>query len=322
MFAPALLFTWLAGCAGPGLSPSVDLREDGMAAALPSDTTLLFGGDLRSLGEAPFTEALLTRAGMEIADLDAAVLAAGGPAAGARAVDEVRIGCGDAGCAALLEGDFAGTQLTGARLTAARFDGLPARGKPAPGKVPGVDAVGSAGQRYSLRVLSGEKAVLGDRAAVRAVRKSGSGGAGLDVSRFDGDVPAGDLWVVAWDLERLVEQAARRAERGAPGAGDALRERVAEAVAKAPVPLADIATVALSVALGVEREDPVEARLRVRCHDEGAALTLAIAMEVAAARAPAAGAEPLEVTVARVGPVVEAVGTLGTPALLALLEGG
>lgn len=279
---------------------------------------------------------------MSAADLDAAVLAVGGPAAGAGAVDQVRVGCGDAGCAALLEGDFASEfegDPRGARLgqpLRKRLEELDAgaiRTSAAPGALPGVDAVGRSGERYSLRVLSSEKAVVGDRAAVRAIRRSrgeelpgaedAPPGAGLDLTRIDGDVPAGDLWIVAWDLERLVSQASRRVERGSPGAGNALRERVARAVANSPIPLEDIATVALSVGLGsggldATPEQGIEARLRVRCQSEGAALLLSVAMEAAAARSP----EAIGVSVVRVGPVVEAVGAIGAPELLSLLEGG
>ncbi len=304
------MLAWLIGCAGPGLSPDLDVRGDTMLAALPSDVTLVVGGDLRSVRGAPLLAEVLAHLGVDRADLDARVEEAGGLSAGTEAVDALRVGCGDAGCAALLEGDFTGARTPTLPEPGARAGGL--RVRAAPTRLAGLDAQSEAGERYALRLLSDTKGILGDRAAVRAVRRAR--GQGLDVSRLEGDIPEGDLWIAAWDLDRLTEQAARRAERAAPGAGEDLRDWVARLAERAPVPLSDLATVALSVRL----DAGAEARIRVRCTDEAAALTVAMALDVAAARVR----DRFDVTVVRDGLRVEAAGAVDAETLLTLVEGG
>lgn len=112
--------------------------------------------------------------------------------------------------------------------------------------------------------------------------------------------------MVAWDLPRLLVQARKRADESGAGA---VVERLARAVANAPVPAGDIATVAVAVDVGPD----VEARLRVRCADHGTATLLTAALE-------STKVDGVELRVVRDGLRVEAVGTLPLATLLARLE--
>ncbi|MBN2360159.1 MAG: hypothetical protein JXR83_11975, partial [Deltaproteobacteria bacterium] len=106
-----LLFLGIAGCGGGALAPSYDLASDPLVLALPPGTTLLVGIDARSLRQAPAFGAAIAHSGIDLPALERRLRERGGLSSGADAVAQARIGCGDQGCAALVEGDLHGLSV-------------------------------------------------------------------------------------------------------------------------------------------------------------------------------------------------------------------
>lgn len=272
----------LLACAPDTLAPDAAVTGDAMLAALPADVTLVASVDMAALPEAlraPARDALRR--------------------AGVPAVERGRLGCGGAGCVALLEGDFAGMALE--REEAVQADGaVVARVAPARGTLPGLDAWTRAGEPLALRRLAPGKLVVGDRAAVRAAAAARRGG--FHVEQLTGAIPEGAAWVAARDLDRLLDQADDRLARR----GEVLPDALLDLLTAAPVELEAVDVVALSFgADGV-------ARLRVTTRDEDTADIVQRALVLGSGRLAA------PVQVARVGRQVEASG--GAAALLDTLR--
>ncbi len=177
----------LAACAAPPPA-TVDAR----LATLPPDASLVVALDAPSLLASPALAELLTGAGFAPEVLSGL---AGAP--GLR-VDDVRLGCDELGCVALLEGEVVDA--------AAALEGLLARPPAgldlvrAGGELRGIDAITEAGDDLVLRVLADDKAVFGDRAAVQAAWER-RGGGGLDAAAVAAAVPPSENWGNA--LQRL-----------------------------------------------------------------------------------------------------------------------
>lgn len=248
---------WLLACA-PSLGPDLAVGGDAMLAALPADVTVVGGLAPGVLADAD-TRAVAARFGLDPAAIDRRLADAGLDGAGA--IDRAVFGCGDAGCAALLEGRFAALDV------GAVADGTPARALAS--GTDAVELVDRRGQRFVFGRLAPDRAVAGDRAALRAIDDAARDGASLDPAVFAGVVPAGDVWVAARDPRRFVAQARVRGER----AGAASLVAGLDALAAAPLDHVEAVAAALSVG-------PV-AELRVR------AVLTDTATAVAAARAAA-----------------------------------
>lgn len=159
----------LAGC-GEALGPDAPVLGDAMLEALPADAVLV--GSLGDLGDE--LDALAAQGWVE---LDALPLS--------RLPERLVLGCGEAGCVGLVEGE--------------------------------VEPVGRGRRRSSVlwtlragdvdlrwRRLGSGKAVVGEARAVDALRLARSTrGPRLDLRPLQGAVPAGEAWLYTGDAERL-----------------------------------------------------------------------------------------------------------------------
>jgi len=275
--APVALLL-VAACAAPE-----PVTPDPRLATLPPDASLVVAMDAPSLLSSPALSELLAGAGFAPQVLTGL---AGAP--GLR-IDDVRLGCDEVGCVALLEGDFAEAPAAIEALLARPPAGLDV-GR-AGGELPGVDAVNEAGDDLVLRILADDKAVFGDRAAVQAAWER-RGGGGLDAAAVAAAVPPSENWVLLRAPARLEAAVAARLALRRPGAGAAWRTRVARVRAEVPE-LDGVESLGVGLSPGVPG-----VRVRASCRDEAMA-------EALAARGAGPGRE-----VVRAGRVVDVAGAL------------
>ncbi|GDX80777.1 hypothetical protein LBMAG42_25880 [Deltaproteobacteria bacterium] len=281
----SLVLLTLMACAEPTAPASVSVANDERLATLPLDSTLVASIDLPALAAGSGVVSLLREAGMDPAPL-LALAEVGAGVEGFR-VRDARLGCGGSGCVALLEGGFtpAGVERATDAVADAVADAEAERASVANGD-------------WVLRRLSAQKAVFGDREAVREVWEAvRSGAPGLDVAALEGRVPDGGLWVLVRDVERFEAQAAARA--GAVRPDGAARVHAGLARARTQLPSLDrVETLAASVsATGL-------LHARAVCADEAAAMDLEL--RLGAAGLEAKGLEG--VAVSRSGATVEVTG--------------
>lgn len=273
----SLVLLPIVSCAEPSAPFSVDVENDERLATLPADSTLVASIDIPALAAGSGGVSLLRDAGVDPTSLLA--LAEAGAGVEGFLVRDARLGCGDTGCVALLEGSF--TQSGVASLTEMVAESA---------------AAGEAD--WVLRRLSTHKAVFGDREAVREVWEAHRDGTpGLDVAGLEGRVPAGGMWVFVRDVERFEAQAAARAALGSPSGAVRVHEGVAKVRAQLPS-LDRIESLAASLT--------VTGALHARavCADEGAAIDVELRL-----RAAALDAKGLDgAAVSRNGAVVELTG--------------
>ena len=182
----------LIACAG--VSPSLEVGDDAMLAALPADVTVVGGIDAAAL-VAPDADDLLADAGLAREDGDA-----------------IRFGCGWDGCAALAEGRFGELRRPAVSLPRSRE------------RAHGFDVPTGLG-RVAVRRLDSTRLVAGDPAALRRVAL---GGSTFDLASLDGRVPDGDAWVLLRDPATLSEQAAWRLDGRAADLAEQVRAAWAE----------------------------------------------------------------------------------------------
>jgi hypothetical protein len=263
-----LVCVGLAACGGGELAPSRDLVGDPLLAALPTSTTLIAGLDAWSLRRAPAFAALAAAAGLNLPELEQRLREQTVLTAGLDSVAQLRIGCGDRGCVLLVDGDLHGLSLPWA---AARL-GAPAVCRDAGDGVGAVDGQLTPAEPVSVRLLSPQRALVGDAAAAQEVLA----GLAQATPQFDPAplreaIPAGALWLVAQRPDDLAAQAATRlAAHDAPWSQRAL-DRLLAVLARPPEHVALIEVVALALDAG----EPVSLRLRLGCRDDRAAATVA-----------------------------------------------
>jgi hypothetical protein len=188
-----LVFLLACSTSSLPLGPSQPVASDEMVTALAADATFVAGFDVDdAILDEVVPPDILGPIGLVPEDLR-----------------RWRLGCGDAGCAALVEGDLSGVawqgvnDLPGLRQTRTRVRAIDK----------GVDITDHTGERFVLRVLSPTKAVVGDLRAVRQLAEAaGARHDGGDVG-FDGSalsVPSGQLWFAAQDPTRFADQVSRR----------------------------------------------------------------------------------------------------------------
>ncbi len=264
--------------------PAGSAAFDERLATLPADATLVVSLDAPALVADAQVAALLSSLGVPAGILD-------GVPDGLE-VDEVRLGCGREGCVALLDGNFAGAgavldasvgrapaELEAVRIVADR---------------PGLDLLGPGGEDVVFRVLSTDKAVVGDRAAVQAAWERGGSG-GLDPTAIAARVPASENWALILDPKGFETFAIARAGGVSDASASALAARFESGRTRFP----DLAS-AESVGIGLSGGT---ARIRVTAPDDACA----VAVE-ARARATTLGRA---VRIQRSGRVVDAEGSWG-----------
>lgn len=298
---------FLLACAAPPPSAdAVDVAGDPRLAALPAESTVIASVDLPDLAAGVGAATLLRDAGVDVEPLRA-LAEAGVGVSGFRARD-ARLGCAESGCIVLLEGNFSADGVEGlAGAVAARMPVTEGGGE-----LPGFDVAMPDGSAWVLRALAEDKAVFGEREAVREVWEAQrSGAAGFDAASLAGRVPRGEAWMLMRDPARVEAAAARRAER-ASGAEGAARVHAAFARLREQVPALDrVDTLALTVgATG-------EVHLRAWVPAEVDATDVELRARAATATAPALSGG----TVTRVGPQVDVTARPGADTLQRLLAG-
>lgn len=297
-----LLFV-LAGCGG-SLSPSLSVADDPRLAALPAGSTLLAGGDLPLLATGALAPVLEAWAGT-IPNWDL------------RGLQAFTLGCGEAGCVALVDGAPPASPW-GALAT--RLDPTRQVILAAPG-AGGLDVAVPGAGPLVVRQLSDEKLVLGDRDAVRHAWPGEA--ASLEPASLAGHIPAGAAWVLALDPPRLFADAATEADRhGRPD----LVERIRRLGSTLEGDLDGVS----AVAVALEPALPLpEIRLRVTCSRRTATLRVEGALEALLAAPPSDPARrwlgaARSAEVVRVDDQVELVAAWTPEALAGLLapEGG
>lgn len=255
------------GCGGGELGPTRDLSADPLLPLLPASSTLLAGIDAQALQQAPAFAALAAAAGLDLPALAGQLQQQTGLLAGADAIGQLRIGCGDGGCALLVDGDLRGLSLP---WLAGRL-GAPAVCRDAGGGVGAVDGQLTPAEPVTVRVFAERRALVGDALAAQQVLDGMAQQVPLfDVAALRDAVPAGALWLVGQRPYALAAQAATRlAAHPAPWSEQALAQLLA-LLGRPPEQLALIEVVALALDVG----EPLVLRARFGCRDDSAAATV------------------------------------------------
>ena len=275
----------LLACGGPAvLSPTLDVESDALLSTLPSDVTLVAGGDLAALRDAPLARALVSRALLDPDALEASALATG-----VEAWSGVRVGCGGAGCVAVGPGRLRRSELE----TVASTRGLDVDDD-------GERAILSAGGVPFAAEARGPFLLAGDLPAVEAFGRDA-----LASASFRDAIPDGDVWIGARDASTFLAQAADRLDAEGSDEGARLATRLRDASDSS------VAGLARTIGLSLTAGKAMSAVLRVQCVDVMAAREVGWMMDAALLRARLAAPEEVDevladVAIVRVGDVVEA----------------
>jgi hypothetical protein len=268
----ALASAATVACNGGSLAPSQALDEE-LLANLPADSTLIAGADLRAVRRSPLLESWLELTGTNLTSLESALQTETGISAGVEALTAVSVGCGADGCVGSARGNLAGFSP---ELAAASINRVTAAVGVQPaepvavrtGGLMALEAKSPRGESIAMQLGGSDRAAFGDASAVAAVMRPEA--APLDASGLEGTVPAGDLWLVMHDPDRLFEHVAARMRQN----GSDRAEQAAARLLSGHGPHRQAARLIEVVAFSADVSDPTTVRARATCHNAVAAVAV------------------------------------------------